>query len=1224
MTPGPGVAGTPLAGTSDTSAAIAVPAGVTAGQTILVDLYLEASRTVTPPAGFTEIGTAAATSATWHHRFWKRATGSDAGTYTFTWAGAAYRRGCAVRYPGCVASGTPFDTGAGAPVNAARSTAGTVTPAVSLTTQGADRLVVWSGTSFTSGTWTQPAGFTERYDSNEITGAEKAQPGAGATGSITGTSSASDNQTAWLLALIPATTGVSGTAAAPLGGLSAAAAGVRDRPGVAAAPLGALTATAAGVVSSVKATAPLGALNATAAGRRRTAGTAAAALGGLAASALGRRRTFGSASAPLGGLAAAAAGTFVSYLGAAGRALNAVVWRVDRDTLDVVGPPLLQWERLRVSPIANAPGSCQVVYPAGAPGFSDLYDNVSATPQRDQEIEVWLAGNAETRTRWLLQQKTGDDLRVGDLWTFDGVGLNALLAEVLVGPQATETLELLFSGVTYGTILITAVQQAQLRDGVLEGVTWDFTTTHDSDGVAWASTISDLAFAPDATLLAVADTGPVEVIGEFEIGPDRVLRAWNYGTRGVDRSGGVDPLRLQAGANLSEASRRESSRPGEAATAALGKGAEGQYQWASNPTAQAERGRRVEVAVDAGQTASEGGVLATTQGRLEVLASGVRERTHGVVFGPGLPLPGLDYDIGDVGLSVIGNTATPERIAQWSLNLQADGRASGTVRTSTLIEDALDRLRHQLERVRRGAAVVGTSIPSPDLDDGKSPAQVTGVTASSSAYADADGATWAAAVAAWSDVTTNADATAADDIVGYLPQFRYTAGAPLPTGWQPLPQVADNAIDFDRLVAGTGLEVRVAAIDKFDRIGAWSAAYALTTGVDATPPPVPSTPVVESYLGILTIAWDGLGSAGQAMPPDFDRVDIYASTSSGFTPGPSNYVDSLRGAGTMPTTIGDYGDTFYARLVSVDRSGNPSAASAQDSAVLVQAGDGDVSALSIGKLTVGIMSALMTVSGIIRTAASGSRVELDTNGLRCYLGSTVVFDFSIPTSVLTLVGKLIAGVGVGVGATIEVDPDPSPVIRMYPNATSQRVELSAAETSRPGGGAGPTFRLKTINTGGDTEGPQMELWDDGMWFYMVDAAGNERGGRLVFGRPGGDPGTDNDPSEIARLSYQDSTDVSSYIEVSSGQRIRMSGSLQHSDSLDGYSTFFVGFGDTGATVGIARSYGVTMQSSRSIFASLFGSNEHVWVQDSTLTGFAVYRGSGSGGFIYFQSIGHNG
>lgn len=192
--------GTFLALGSATSAAVPVPSGVVAGDIIYVQLYLEASRTITPPAGFTAVtGNPSATAQQWEYLFWKRATASDSGTYTFTLSSAATRSGRAFRVSGAIATGTPHDT----PSRAARSTSATATPAVTVTTAGPDRLLLWFATNYNAGTWTPPAGYTEHADNGEITAASAAQATAGSTGSVVGTGSNSGQQTAALIAVIP-------------------------------------------------------------------------------------------------------------------------------------------------------------------------------------------------------------------------------------------------------------------------------------------------------------------------------------------------------------------------------------------------------------------------------------------------------------------------------------------------------------------------------------------------------------------------------------------------------------------------------------------------------------------------------------------------------------------------------------------------------------------------------------------------------------------------------------------------------------------------------------------------------------------------------------------------------------------------------------------------------------------------------------------------------------
>lgn len=207
-----GAAGTYLTGGSGTSAAIAVPTGVTPADIVLAMLYIESTAAVTPPAGFTECtgSPISATSLGAHtlRVFWKRASGSDSGTYSFTWTGSAYREASAQRYTGCVASGDPFDTGSGAPNSAQRSSDATATPAVTLTTQDVDRLLVFSGTNFTGGAWTPPTSFTERADNSaDLTVASLTKAAAGTTGSVTGTCASSGYSTAWMGALLPVPSG---------------------------------------------------------------------------------------------------------------------------------------------------------------------------------------------------------------------------------------------------------------------------------------------------------------------------------------------------------------------------------------------------------------------------------------------------------------------------------------------------------------------------------------------------------------------------------------------------------------------------------------------------------------------------------------------------------------------------------------------------------------------------------------------------------------------------------------------------------------------------------------------------------------------------------------------------------------------------------------------------------------------------------------------------------
>lgn len=203
-----GVAGTQLTGGSSTTAAVAVPASVVAGSIVLVLLYVETTQTVTPASGFVEAPSSpvSVTGSSAHviHVFWKRATGADSGTYTFTIAsGLAWRFAVAVRFDGATPVGVPFE----AATSATKTTNTTgATPAVSSSSVGQDRLWVWIATSYVTNTSTAPGTTTERVDVGDqcrITLATQAAATAGSSGSLTGTFSSNTASAAWLGALLP-------------------------------------------------------------------------------------------------------------------------------------------------------------------------------------------------------------------------------------------------------------------------------------------------------------------------------------------------------------------------------------------------------------------------------------------------------------------------------------------------------------------------------------------------------------------------------------------------------------------------------------------------------------------------------------------------------------------------------------------------------------------------------------------------------------------------------------------------------------------------------------------------------------------------------------------------------------------------------------------------------------------------------------------------------------
>jgi hypothetical protein len=197
-----GATGTYLTGTTTTSAAVAVPSSAAVNSIMIVQLYKENSAAVTPPAGFTELTPVQSTTTDvpfTMHVFWKRCTAADSGTYSFSWTGSVWREAVCTRYEGVVTSGTPMEQQSGQQTSANTQT----TSAVSVTTVAYDTLLVWMAGASSTGAWTPPTNFTERFDNgNTLSNATRDWATPGGSGSVTGTGPF-NSKVAWLVSLRP-------------------------------------------------------------------------------------------------------------------------------------------------------------------------------------------------------------------------------------------------------------------------------------------------------------------------------------------------------------------------------------------------------------------------------------------------------------------------------------------------------------------------------------------------------------------------------------------------------------------------------------------------------------------------------------------------------------------------------------------------------------------------------------------------------------------------------------------------------------------------------------------------------------------------------------------------------------------------------------------------------------------------------------------------------------
>lgn len=192
------VNGSVLAAGTGAGAAITVPSGAAALHIATVGIYLESTAPITPPAGFTNKASLQ-TSATARGRldvFWKRLTGADSGTYSFTFSSTFRSAACGL-WSGRVTTGDPFDGFVAG--STAESVAAVTTLNVSATPAAAlgDSVGFW--TNFNGGGgFTQPTNYLERADTAVLTMCTRDAIASGATGNVTATQTISDFMKAFL------------------------------------------------------------------------------------------------------------------------------------------------------------------------------------------------------------------------------------------------------------------------------------------------------------------------------------------------------------------------------------------------------------------------------------------------------------------------------------------------------------------------------------------------------------------------------------------------------------------------------------------------------------------------------------------------------------------------------------------------------------------------------------------------------------------------------------------------------------------------------------------------------------------------------------------------------------------------------------------------------------------------------------------------------------------
>jgi hypothetical protein len=258
------------------------------------------------------------------------------------------------------------------------------------------------------------------------------------------------------------------------------------------------------------------------------------------------------------------------------------------------------------------------------------------------------------------------------------------------------------------------------------------------------------------------------------------------------------------------------------------------------------------------------------------------------------------------------------------------------------------------------------------------PAQVTGV--ASTASLDRFRITW------------NAN-TEADVVNGGVYNVDIATNSGFTTGLQSY-TTANTFIEIAGLLPNTQYFYRVRAVDVGGTAGTYSSTgnrttpdYAPTKS-DGSAPSSSPTPTLVQGIGYLTALWTRVTNN------DLVTYEVHISTSTGFTPSGATLLAETTGTTmVIRTTAADvaltYGTTYYVKIIAKDADGS-AAASAQSSASVLQAVNGDIADVSAGKLTAGTITSgtiILGSGGIFRT--NNSDVIITDTGITVGANSNI-------------------------------------------------------------------------------------------------------------------------------------------------------------------------------------------------------------------------------------------
>ncbi len=229
----------------------------------------------------------------------------------------------------------------------------------------------------------------------------------------------------------------------------------------------------------------------------------------------------------------------------------------------------------------------------------------------------------------------------------------------------------------------------------------------------------------------------------------------------------------------------------------------------------------------------------------------------------------------------------------------------------------------------------------------------------------------------------------------------YTWGQPtIPpitnSGWQVIYVGWDETSTvIQELTPGVNYEIQIRAVDSStpQHFSEWSEVYTFSVVRDTIAPPKPAPPVIaSSLLGVQITHYLGRADGGTFnLPPDMSHLEVHVG-------GPTFYPDSTTMVGKVVADQGlirsgtpviqtfnvDSTENIWVRVIAVDRAGNKSSPSNAVTSTINLIDDAHISDLTASKITAGTISSSIILAGVIKTANTGARAEMNFEGFRIF------------------------------------------------------------------------------------------------------------------------------------------------------------------------------------------------------------------------------------------------